>query len=80
MEVEVEVLPSFLQALSVVSPVTYALEGSRAALLDGAGMTGLWPYLWPLILMGAVFAPAGILVFKVGERYAKRTGKLKRSG
>ncbi len=75
-----EVLPGFLQTLSVISPVTYALEGSRAALLDGAGITGLWPCLWPLILMGAVFVPVGILVFKAGERYAKRTGKLKRSG
>lgn len=76
----VEVLPGFLQALSVVSPVTYALEGSRAALLDGAGIAELWPYLWPLAVMGAIFVPAGILVFKAGERYAKRTGKLKRSG
>ena len=76
----VEVLPGFLQTLSVVSPVTYALEGSRAALLDGAGIAELWPYLWPLAVMGAIFVPAGILVFKAGERYAKRTGKLKRSG
>jgi len=76
----VEVLPGFLQALSVVSPVTYALEGSRAALLGGAGIPELWPYLWPLAVMGVVFVPAGLLVFKAGEHYAKRTGKLKRSG
>lgn len=76
----VEVLPGFLQALSVVSPVTYALEGSRAALLGGAGISELWPYLWPLAVMGVVFVPAGLLVFKAGEHYAKRTGKLKRSG
>jgi ABC-2 type transport system permease protein len=30
--------------------------------------------------MGAVFVPLGLWVFRVGEGYAKRTGKLKRSG
>lgn len=77
---DVSVLPGWMQAVAVFSPVTYALEGSRAALLDGATVAELWPYLWPLAIMGAVFVPAGILVFGAGERYAKRTGKLKRSG
>jgi hypothetical protein len=30
--------------------------------------------------MGAVFVPMGLFVFNLGESYAKRTGKLKRSG
>jgi hypothetical protein len=30
--------------------------------------------------MGAVLVPLGVKVFGVAERYAKRTGKLKRVG
>ena len=77
---EVEVLPGWMQMIARFSPVTYALEGSRAALLDGAGAGELWESIWVLLVMGAVFVPLGLCVFHLGERYAKRTGKLKRSG
>ena len=63
-----------------VSPATYALEGIRAAVLDGAGLGELGDELWPLALLGAISIPAGLAVFRAGERYAKRHGKLKRSG
>jgi len=76
----VKVLPEWMQVIAQFSPVTYALEGSRAALLDGVGLPQLWDSLWPLLIMGAVFVPMGLFVFKLGESYAKRTGKLKRSG
>jgi len=33
-----------------------------------------------LIVIGAASIPLGLWVFGVGERYAKRQGKLKRSG
>jgi ABC-2 type transport system permease protein len=77
---EVDVLPGWMQAIATVSPVTYALQGARAALLDGAGAAELWGSIWPLLIMGVVFVPLGLFVFHLGESYAKRTGKLKRSG
>ena len=76
----VNVLPDWMQRLAAVSPVTYGLEGTRAALRDGAGVVELWGSIWPLLVMGAVFVPLGIWIFHLGELYAKRTGKLKRSG
>ena len=76
----VDVLPNWMQAIATVSPVTYALEGLRQALLEGAGVAELWGSIWPLLIMGAVFVPLGLYVFHLGERYAKKTGKLKRSG
>ena len=76
----VKVLPEWMQVIAQFSPVTYALEGSRAALLGGVGLSQLWGSIWPLLLMGAVFVPMGLFVYHLGESYAKRTGKLKRSG
>jgi ABC-2 type transport system permease protein len=76
----VSVLPQWMQWLSVVSPATYTLEGARRAILDGAGVTAVWDDLWPLVLIGAIAVPLGLFVFSLGERYAKRHGRLKRSG
>jgi ABC-2 type transport system permease protein len=76
----VKVLPDWMQVIAQYSPVTYALEGSRAALQDGVGLSQLWGSIWPLLVMGAVFVPMGLYIFHLGESYAKRTGKLKRSG
>jgi ABC-2 type transport system permease protein len=76
----VSVMPEWMQWLAKISPATYALEGIRDAVLKGAGAREVWGDLWPLMLMGAVAIPVGLLVFRTGERYAKRTGKLKRAG
>jgi ABC-2 type transport system permease protein len=76
----VNVLPDWMQPLATVSPVTYGLAGSRAALQQGTGVVDLWGSIWPLLIMGVVFVPLGIFIFHLGESYAKRTGKLKRSG
>jgi ABC-2 type transport system permease protein len=74
----VEVLPEWMQWLSKLSPATYALRGIRASILEGSGVA--WADLWPLIVIGTVSIPLGLAVFGAGERYAKRHGKLKRSG
>lgn len=76
----IAVLPSWMQALARISPATYVLDGVRAALLDGVGVGGLWRELLALLLIGAVTIPAGVWVFGRVERYAKRMGRLKRSG
>ncbi|MBA2425550.1 MAG: ABC transporter permease [Actinobacteria bacterium] len=76
----VEVLPQPMQWLSVISPATYALEGIRDAILEGAALGTLWDEIVPLIIIGAVSIPAGLAVFRRGEQYAKKHGKLKRSG
>lgn len=76
----VEVLPGWMQALATFSPVTYALRGVRGALLEGQSIASLWGSIWPLLVMGIICVPLGLWVFQLGERYAKRTGRLKRSG
>ena len=63
-----------------LAPATYALRGCRAAILDGAGLTDLTTEIWALLAIGAVSVPLGLFIFRTGERYAKKHGKLKRSG
>jgi ABC-2 type transport system permease protein len=43
-------------------------------------MTAMWDEIWPLLVIGAISIPLGLWVFHRGELYAKRHGKLKRSG
>ena len=73
-------MPEPLASLSVLSPARYIIEGIRSALIDGAGPGELWGTMLGLLAAGLVLIPAGVWVFTLGERYAKRTGKLKRSG
>ena len=87
----VSVLPAWLQPLAYISPATYALEASRKLLgiqhpdsapghLVGAPLGAVLPELVVLLLMGVAFIPLGLWVFGLAERWAKRTGKLKRTG
>jgi ABC-2 type transport system permease protein len=76
----IDVLPGWMQAASRFSPATYILDGVRKALTEGVPITALWYDVWPLAIMGVVLIPLGIWAFGRAERYAKRTGKLKRVG
>jgi ABC-2 type transport system permease protein len=76
----VDILPPWMQVLSRLSPATYVLEGVRAGAIDGTSLDQLTYLIWPLLVMGVVFIPFGLWAFARAERYAKRTGKLKRVG
>jgi ABC-2 type transport system permease protein len=74
------VLPLPMQIAGAASPLTYALEGIRSSLLDGAGLQAQLPTIGILLGMGAVMIPASLWVFSWAENRAKRLGLLKRSG
>lgn len=77
----ISVLPGWMQTISRLSPAYYVLDGMRQALLRDAGILSLGrPYLLPLLAIGVLAVPAGLWVFVSAERFAKRTGRLKRSG
>lgn len=80
-----DVLPSWIRPLSVLSPATYALKASRVLIgIDSSrhsiSIPAVWPELLVLLAMGLVLVPLGLWVFGQVERWAKRTGKLKRTG
>jgi ABC-2 type transport system permease protein len=71
-----------MQPLARISPATYVLEGLRYGLLSNKPVWSpeIWSTTWPLIITGIVSVPLGIYIFKLAERYAKHTGRLKRNG
>lgn len=76
----VDVLPGWLQLGSHLSPATYLLRGIRNALLNGAGIGSQAEVLVVLAVFGAVLVPLSLVAFGVAERWAKKTGRLKRQG
>ena len=87
----VEVLPKWMQPLSAISPATYTLSacrklfgvgnpGSTAQHLAGASIVDVSHELVVLAIMGAVLLPFGLWVFVRVENWAKKAGKLKRTG
>lgn len=87
----VKVLPHWLQPFSTFSPATYALSASRKLIgvdnpqstpthLASASVKAVIPELLILLVMGIILIPAGLWVFSLAETWAKRTGKLKRTG
>lgn len=77
---DIAVLPGWLQTLSRFSPLTYILDGIRGAIQQGQGVADLRFELLVLAVSGAVLVPLGLLIFDIAERWAKKTGRLKRMG
>jgi len=77
---QVDVLPAWLQAVSHVSPATYILNGIRGAIIDGKSVVDVWREIAALAAFGVVLIPGGIGIFAVAERWARKTGRLKRQG
>ena len=78
----IEVLPIWMQPLARISPATYVLDGLRAGLQYNQPIWSpeIWSYTWPLLLTGVISIPLGVYIFGIAERYAKKTGRLKRNG
>ena len=57
----VSVLPEWMQALSTISPATYALRGMpRGDPRRGGRSSTMWGDIWPLLVIGAVAIPLGL--------------------
>jgi len=72
----VAVLPWWLREASALLPITYTIEGLRAALLREAPWHELWYSVGPLLLFALVIFPLGIVSFQFAARYTRITGSL----
>ncbi|MFZ5825613.1 MAG: ABC transporter permease [Bacillota bacterium] len=76
----VTVLPGWMQPLARINPATFTLDAVRATWIGGASLADVMPQVLSLLVTGVVLVPVGVQIFQIGERYALRTGKLKRNG
>jgi ABC-2 type transport system permease protein len=60
----VSVMPGWMQAISRVSPATYALRGDRASIVNGASVQ--WAVMWPMIVIRALAMRVGLWIFSLG--------------
>jgi len=76
----IESLPAWLQVVAKASPATYVIKGMRACLLEGRSTVELLPTAFTLIAIGIAVITMGLIIFRYVERYAKKSGRLTRSG
>jgi ABC-2 type transport system permease protein len=57
-------------------PVTYALDGIRKSLLNGARIPDLLPEIGALLLFIALLLPLGLASFSLAVRKAREEGSL----
>jgi ABC-2 type transport system permease protein len=72
----ISVLPKWLQFVARLIPVTYSLEGMRAAILGHASLRELLPSIAALLLFAAILLPVSFAVFSWALRRTKITGTL----
>ncbi|MEO0802190.1 MAG: ABC transporter permease [Cyanobacteria bacterium J06642_2] len=71
-----EALPEGVRWMTHLVPLAPALQGMRAAVLDGAKVWELWPSLQALGMFAIVLLPAGFLSFRWAVRIAQKDGTL----
>ncbi len=72
----VTILPSWLQAISHILPITYALDAMRLALLKGFTLDMLTDDIYALIIFCVVLLPLSLFLFNEAIRWSKKTGGL----
>jgi ABC-2 type transport system permease protein len=69
-------LPSWLQWISAVHPLSYATHAARAALFGGASFEQLLPDLSVLVAIDIAAIPASLLIFAWAIRTARTDGSM----
>jgi ABC-2 type transport system permease protein len=72
----ISVLPVWLQYVARLTPVTYSLEGMRAAILGHASTRALLPSIAGLLLFAAILLPMSFAIFSWALKRTKITGTL----
>ena len=72
----ISVLPVWLQRVARLIPVTYSLEGMRAAILAHASTRELLPSIAGLLLFAVLLLPISFAIFSWALRRTKITGTL----
>lgn len=72
----IEVFPTWLQSISHILPITYAVNGMRHALLQGYSLGSLAPDIFTLALFSIVLLPLSLFIFDKAVIKVKAEGGL----
>jgi ABC-2 type transport system permease protein len=72
----IDIMPAWLQLLSYLFPITYALDAIRLAVLEGYTLPMLTSQLAVLVGMSVLLFPLSLMVFKRAVEKGKRDGTL----
>jgi len=72
----VSVMPTWMQKIAALLPITYSLEAMRLAILKGHSVAMLWRQLAVLGGMGAVLLPFSVWCFSRAVQKGRRDGSL----
>lgn len=71
-----EVLPEWMRWAAQLFPMSHALRGTRAAMLDGAPLGQLLPEMFSLSVFVVLTLPFGVWLFQRGLKWARQSGSL----
>lgn len=72
----ISIMPGWLQDISHLLPITYALEAIRLSLLEGAGFTAIAGNLVNLVIFSLIMLPISLVIFSFAVGRAKKDGSL----
>ena len=72
----ITVLPGWLQIISGLLPMTYAVKGIQLSVYQGYSLNQIWPQILGLSLFSLALAPAGIIIFQKALNSTRITGTI----
>ncbi|MEJ2656095.1 MAG: ABC transporter permease [Desulfobacterales bacterium] len=60
----IENMPHWLQVGTLINPLRHIITALRNIFLEGAGISMVWPQLWPLLLMAGFALPLAAWMFR----------------
>ncbi len=72
----VDVMPGWMQKLSLIIPIRYSLDALRATMLNGANLAEVIKPVGTLVVMAVVLLPASTALFTAAVRKGRREGTL----
>ncbi|MGN1149201.1 MAG: ABC transporter permease [Sutterella sp.] len=60
----VAAMPEWMQTLTILNPLRYAIEALRRVYFEGAGIADVWRLFWPTALLAGVTMPWAVWLFR----------------
>ena len=76
LKVPVQLYPRWGKAVSLLFPLTLALETIRRCMLEGCGIKEVLPFLFLEIMLRAAMLAAVCVIIRAAERHVRRVGNL----